>query len=252
MRPEDRIGKCVHRRMQQDRHQHAAAGIVEYPRVDDGHSRDPDDVGGNVGDAGHSPLPAEPDRHVPAGPEHTQDQARLHRSVERLQMGQRIATPAHFLAQRAAGDQCRPDEEHRVGQQLRHDVHRRGGCPDPRQDDRADGLEQRQADEDEQVPEDPDAPLYDPAQQPIYARPPLGKGGDDERGRGRPQGSGDAGRHGEAHRRRERQNPAAVPRQHEKPFHEPGHGVGDHEIRDQRMLTDQAAISRRSGNYLVD
>src|SRR6266516_390423 len=85
--------------MQQDSDEQAPSGVVEDPRKDDGHGYDQQDEHREVreegSEAGNRPsmLPRRQEMwQVPAGPQDTQDDSSLQRTIARLHAGQQSRT----------------------------------------------------------------------------------------------------------------------------------------------------------------
>ena len=196
-----------------------------------------------LGTLGDRPLAAGPDGRVPERPQDAQDQACLHRPVQHLQARERDAPPADLLAERTC-QKGRIDEKDRGRHQLGQRINRRERRPYAGDRDGAQRFDRREADEREQVPGEAHAPLHNAPQQPDDAVPALGDGRDDEGAHGGARERADPDQDQEARRAMERQQPASVPREHEQRPHQPRSGIGDDEIRDQRITADQATHER--------
>src|SRR5215211_7167831 len=91
--------------VRQDSEKHAAFGVVENPREDDGYRHGPDDEQSDIEEAAVRRVPTrdEEQGQVPQGPENSQEEAPDQRPVQQLQPRQRKPAPPYLLKYRSSG-----------------------------------------------------------------------------------------------------------------------------------------------------
>lgn len=164
-------GGCIEGGVQQDRQQQAATRVIEDPGEDDRHRRRTNEElrhgHADPNSACSGPIKTWNEEHgqVPERPQYPKQKGAPQCTKALLQAGQREASPAGFLKERATKKE-RHDEGHRVDQ---HKV--ANYCHASWQDQDTQQEQGRDPDQDQQVPRQADSPEHIAAQHPDKATP---------------------------------------------------------------------------------